>query len=251
MKAALDQTAQTAGKKSTCIRTPRRPARRTSPGGRAARPRCICSRSPAGPPTPGPIPDWRLDVLTLPKWDGGGPAAKHLSVAGYAACVAIKKASEDRVREILRFADFIASPFGTTAELLVNYGVAGTHYKLAGTRSGRDAAGQGATCRPAWPTSAARPPRSSTPRTTGRSCRSSTTSSRPCCRPASANPTDGLYSETRSTSGASARRALEDLQTQIIIGRKPLSDWDAAVARWRNEAGDQQRQDYQDQLQDR
>ncbi|HLT60998.1 MAG TPA: extracellular solute-binding protein, partial [Microlunatus sp.] len=194
-------------------------------------------------------PDWRLGVIKLPKWEGDGPAPKHLSVAGYTAWVAIKKAEEDRVREVLRFADFVASPFGTSAELLINYGVEGTHFTLKGTDP--------------VPTEQAK-----VDKPTGLDYFGGQASSvlyLPDARdlvqqqydylaevlPTGVqNPTEGLHSETSSTTGSSATRPMADLQTQIILGRKPLSDWDEAVDRWRQEAGDQQRQEYLEQLQD-
>ncbi|MGW2476483.1 extracellular solute-binding protein [Streptomyces sp. NPDC001665] len=40
----------------------------------------------------------------------------------------ITKASEDRVKEILRFADFVASPFGSLEYTLINYGVEGKDF---------------------------------------------------------------------------------------------------------------------------
>ncbi|WP_152363034.1 extracellular solute-binding protein [Microlunatus speluncae] len=195
-------------------------------------------------------PDWRLGALTLPKWDGGGPAAKHLSVAGYTAFVAIKKASDERVREILRFADFVASPFGSSGELLINYGVEGTHYTLTGSDPIATAAAK-------------------TDLPTGLNYLGGQSSAviytpgdreivqqqydylKAVLPTGVKNPTEGLFSDTSSTSGSSARRAINDLQTQIVIGRKPLSEWDAAVDRWRRETGDQQRRDYQEALQRR
>lgn len=193
-------------------------------------------------------PNWQLDVLTLPKWDGGGPARKHLGVAGYPAYVAIKKASEDRVRELLRFADFVASPFGTVEQLLVNDGVEGRHYTLNGTDPVATPE-----AKVDLPTGLAY--------LGGQSAAVLYTSGdrtivqkqydylKAVLPTGVTNPTESLFSEASTTTGSAARRNLRDLQTQIIIGRKSLSDWDAAVDRWRQETGDQQRREFQEALQ--
>ncbi|MGD7706547.1 ABC transporter substrate-binding protein [Microlunatus sp. Y2014] len=55
-----------------------------------------------------------VGVAVMPKWDGGGRAAKHLGAPGYGAPVGLKKLDdEDRIDELLRVMDYIASPFGT------------------------------------------------------------------------------------------------------------------------------------------
>jgi putative aldouronate transport system substrate-binding protein len=46
---------------------------------------------------------------------------------------AMKKTSPDRVEELLRIHDWIASPFGTEEYLFVEYGSEGRDYRLDGT----------------------------------------------------------------------------------------------------------------------
>lgn len=197
-----------------------------------------------------PNPGWQLDALTMPKWDGGGPAAKHLGVAGYTAYVAIKKADEERVREILKFADFVASPFGTVEELLVTYGIKDTHYTLTGTDPVATPAAKvdlptGLTYFGGQGSAVVYTPND-------RALVQKQYDYLKAVLPTGVtNPTESLFSEASSTSGSAARRNLKDLQTQIMIGRKPLSDWDDAVDRWRRETGDQQRREYQEALQNR
>lgn len=194
------------------------------------------------------FPAWNLDVLTLPKWEGDGPADKHLLEAGYGAYVAIKKGSEDRIKELLRFADFVASPFGTQEQLLLGYGVEGTHFKL---ENGEPVS------LPAALTDG--PPGLGYLGAQGSAVVYTPNSKvivqkqydylKTVLPTGVDNPSRGLYSEASVTSGASASTAINDLQKEIIIGRKPLSDWDAGVQRWLSETGDQQRTDYQEALQ--
>lgn len=194
------------------------------------------------------FPDWDLNVLTLPKWDGGGPAAKHLSVAGYGAYIAIKKGSEERVKELLRFCDFIASPFGTEEQFLVGYGVEGTHFKREGAEPVALPAAQsdvppGLAYIGAQGSAVVYTPNNK------EIVQKQYDFLKTVLPTGVQNPTLGLYSEAAVTSGASALKTINDFQKEIIIGRKPLSDWDAQVERWRKETGDQQRQEFQEALQ--
>lgn len=193
-------------------------------------------------------PDWNLDVLTLPKWQGGGPADKHLLEAGYGAYVAIKKGSEERIKELLRFADFVASPFGTQEQSLINYGVEGTHYELEGTEP---------IALP--PAQAEVPPGLGYIGAQGSAVVYAPNNKvmvqkqydylKTVLPTGVPNPALGLYSESSVTSGAAATTEINDLQKEIIIGRKPLSEWDAGLDRWLKATGDQQRQEYQDAMQ--
>ena len=42
----------------------------------------------------------------------------------------MKKASPERIKELLRVMDFLASPFGTQEDLLLQYGLPDVHYTL-------------------------------------------------------------------------------------------------------------------------
>src|SRR5205823_746066 len=49
---------------------------------------------------------------------------------GYISTNVMKKASPDRVKEILRIVDFLAKPFGTQEDLLITYGLAPADYAI-------------------------------------------------------------------------------------------------------------------------
>ncbi|WP_152363475.1 extracellular solute-binding protein [Microlunatus speluncae] len=193
-------------------------------------------------------PDWNVGAVILPKWDGGGPAAKHLGVAGYGAYVSIKKGSEERTKELLRFCDFLASPFGTEEQFLLAYGIEGKHFKREGSDPVRLPAtdtdvvpgigyvgSQGATVL-------------YTPKNEG-IVRQQYEYLKEILPSGITNPVLGLYSDAAATSGATATTTMNDLIKEIVVGRKSTSDWDAQVDRWRSETGDKQRQEFQDALQ--
>lgn len=195
------------------------------------------------------FPDWKLDVLTLPKWSGGGMATKQLNVAGYGAYVAIKKGSEERVKELLKFCDFVASPFGTEEQFLLSFGIEGTDYKKEG--------GGDPVALPAATTNS--PPglgyiggQSSAVIYTPNSkeiVQKQYDYLKKVLPGGIQNPVLGLYSEASVTSGAAAATEVQATMDEIVIGRKPVSDWDAQIDRWRSQSGDQQRTEYQEALQ--
>src|SRR5712692_7811594 len=59
-----------------------------------------------------------------------GGKAQHFLGPGFIATNALKKASPDRIKELLRVMDFLAAPFGTQEDLLLQYGLPDVHYTL-------------------------------------------------------------------------------------------------------------------------
>jgi hypothetical protein len=49
---------------------------------------------------------------------------------GYISTNVMKKATPDRVRELLRVVDYLAKPFGTQEDLLITYGLAPADYTI-------------------------------------------------------------------------------------------------------------------------
>jgi len=54
----------------------------------------------------------------------------HFLGPGFLSTNAFKKASDERVKELLRIFDFLASPFGSEEDLLLQYGIKDLHYTL-------------------------------------------------------------------------------------------------------------------------
>jgi putative aldouronate transport system substrate-binding protein len=59
-------------------------------------------------------------------------------------------------------------------------------------------------------------------------------------------PTVGLVSQTDLTKGAALKKVLGQSETDIILGRKPLSSWDSAVKTWLAGGGTQIGHEYED-----
>jgi len=58
------------------------------------------------------------------------------------------------------------------------------------------------------------------------------------------DPTRGYYSPTAFGKGVVADVRVNDGLVDIILGRRPFSDYDSLVSDWRTEAGDQIRKEY-------
>jgi len=62
------------------------------------------------------------------------------------------------------------------------------------------------------------------------------------------DPTVGLYSATALSQGILAQDTMYAGVSQIVQGRRPVSDLDGIVREWRNQAGDKIRAEFQDAL---
>ncbi|MTE21238.1 extracellular solute-binding protein [Streptomyces sp. TRM43335] len=74
-------------------------------------------------------PDFRVSGMDIFGHDGGDPRLYFANPAGIWAFVN-RKASKETVEECLAIANFAAAPYGTRENRLVRYGVEGTHYTL-------------------------------------------------------------------------------------------------------------------------
>jgi putative aldouronate transport system substrate-binding protein len=188
-------------------------------------------------------PDWKVDVIPLPKWAGGGLAKKALGAPAYGVFAGFKKASEERIKQLLKIADHLAAPFGSQEYIAVNYGAVGADYTLDGTDPVQSKAAAGEKMPIDYVgsqkfTALYAPGASelvkgehdylSTVLPTGVE-----------------NPALGLYSETALGDGARANSDLISVVNDVIQGRKGLSDWDAALKSWQDAGGAQMAKEYE------
>ena len=62
------------------------------------------------------------------------------------------------------------------------------------------------------------------------------------------DPTLGFLSPTAVGKGAAAMTVWSDGMRDIILGRKPLSEYDSIVKEWKNNVGDTIRKEYADAM---
>lgn len=189
-------------------------------------------------------PTWDIGVVKAPKWGGGGPADKILGLAGYGDYVCISKTNASRVKEILRTFDYFAAPFGTQEFLTMNFGVKGTDYTLKGTDpvATKQGVAESISCLYYCGSQIFQDIYVPGFQDLAKTEHKYLTEVMPTGVP---NPAWGLYSEAASTKGVTAGTELADVQAAIIQGRKKISAWDDAVKKWRQDAGDQMRDEYE------
>ena len=147
-----------------------------------------------------------------------------------------KKASADRIKELLGVLNFLASPFGSAEHLLINYGVKDTDYKL--DNNGNPVLtdkGKADTNSP-W-TYISRPPTSIFD-ANARDFANLQNDEKADLAAGVADPTLGYYSPTYGATGTLLAQKFNDTIAEIIAGTRPLTDYDAAVSDWRSGGGD-------------
>ncbi|MFW6597787.1 extracellular solute-binding protein [Propionibacteriaceae bacterium Y2011] len=191
-------------------------------------------------------PEWKSGNLELPKWDGGGMAPIRKSVAGYYAPIGIKKTDDDaRVEQLLRIADYIASPFGTSQYLQVNYGNEGYSWEYEGPNpkkitdspaivpltynggnSGAILFGQGVE----------------------ESVQKQHDYLSRAIPAGKDDASEGLYSETFNSEGAKLTSASKDVMRGVLQGTMGMDAWRGFVKEWQDKVGNKSREEYAEAL---
>jgi putative aldouronate transport system substrate-binding protein len=187
-----------------------------------------------------------IPLPPLPAYDGGKP--QHFLGPGFIATNALKKASPERIRELLRVFDFLASPFGSEEDLLLQYGVRDTHYTLDGSgkltlndRSNADANYVN------WKYMMQHPQVMYVPDIPGYA--KAEYDAEHYLIPAGVDdPTFGLFAPTLGSKGATLNRTTLEAITDVIAGRRPVAEYDQIVKDWQASGGDQIRKELQDAL---
>ena len=188
-----------------------------------------------------PPPEFKLLPL-FPAHDGGTPG--FITIGGYGGTIAFKKATVDRLKELLRIANWLAAPFGSAEDLLLSYGVSPDDYAFdsGGNLKLTQRSNTDANYVP-WKYTAQHPfvffaadlPSYGA---------IATAAERTVIPSAVADPTFGVVSETASTKGVALTNTMNDNLSAVLLGRRPMSDYDQIVADWRTNGGDQMRKEF-------
>ncbi|PCC37891.1 hypothetical protein CIK66_16985 [Brachybacterium alimentarium] len=195
------------------------------------------------------LPDgFRLEVIQPHLAEGGEVAPVHMGPSTH-NITSISKKSEDRAAALLDVLNYIAAPFGTAEQLFLAYGDEGVHHELDGTNpvlteKGRNELqlSQKYMAQGPWVHFNAKDSTVS---------QAQYDASMELGPTATINPVEGLFSETQSRKGRQIGTTLGDLETDILQGRKPVSDWPKAVETWKKGGGDDIRDEYQQALAER
>ncbi|WP_428950876.1 extracellular solute-binding protein [Streptomyces sp. cg35] len=157
----------------------------------------------------------------------------------------ITKAGDKRVKELLRLADFAASPFGSAEYTLINYGVEGTDHKRDknGTPVLTEQGAQDVTV--PWSKLASATPAffSATHPDAARYVHEAYTKLIPMMIE---DPTLAYTAPTWDSKGLGSLYTIHlDGVKDLITGRRPLSSYDDLVKKWRSAGGDKCRAEFE------
>jgi putative aldouronate transport system substrate-binding protein len=200
---------------------------------------------------------WRKGLLQQPPnhyrmlkpfaaFDGGKPQA--FMTGGFVAMNALKKAAPERIKELLRIMNFLAAPFGSQEDLLLSYGLKDQDYSLdARGNPVPNADGINRAGYVPWRYIAQHPYLNYQADLPG-FARASWDALQ-FLIPLSVNdPTQGYFSPTSFGKGTTANITWTDGVRDIILARRPLSDYDVLTRDWVSAAGDQIRKEFSDAM---
>jgi putative aldouronate transport system substrate-binding protein len=170
---------------------------------------------------------------------------------GYISTNVMKKASPDRVKELLRIVDYLAKPFGTQEDLLITYGLAPADYTIAADGNPNlTSDGKSRSQYVPWQYISDRPYATyyaGIPDYAKHVNKVESALVDP--KIAVADVTLGYYSPTQASSaGKQAEQAFLDGMNNIIVARDPMSAYEQLVKDWQNAAGNKIKQEYNDAI---
>ena len=185
-------------------------------------------------------------VYPFPAHDGG--KAQHFFGHGYVATSTFKAASPDRIKELLRIANWLAAPFGSAEDLLLTVGVKDVDYTLGadGSITVLPPSNTDANSVP-WKYIVQRPQVAFWPGIPDYA-KAATDFEKAAIAVGISDPTLGFSSPTLDTIGIPLGQALMDGTTDVLAGRRPLSDFDEIIKDWQSNGGNQIRTELQQAL---
>jgi putative aldouronate transport system substrate-binding protein len=186
-----------------------------------------------------------FDVHMIPPFaahDGGKP--QHFVTGGHLWATAIKKGSDDRVKELLRIMNWLAAPFGSQEDQLLTFGVSGIDYRVdsKGNPTLTQQGNADANYVP-WKYTTQHPFVFYTPDIPSYA-QIMSEAERAVIPAAVSDPTFGQVSQTNFTKGFNLTQTMTDGLTDIVVGRRPLEDFDQLVKDWQTNGGETIRQEY-------
>jgi len=167
---------------------------------------------------------------------------------GFVSMNVLKKASPDRIKELLRIMNWLASPFGSQEDLLLTYGVEGQDYTKDDkgnpkpTPEGIARAGY-----VPWRYIAQHPWVFYQAGLDGFP-KASNDAEKATLPLGIDDPTNGFYAPTVYAKGATADMAFYDGVREILRSIRPMSDLDGLVKDWSRDAGDQIKKEFADAM---
>jgi putative aldouronate transport system substrate-binding protein len=195
-------------------------------------------------------PQTNFDMI-LPFSADANTKVQSYITGGYISTNVMKKASPDRIRELLRIMDFLAKPFGTQEDLLITYGLAPADYTIGDDGNPTlTPDGKSRSQYVPWQYLADRPYATyyaGIPNYAKHVNEIEKVIVDP--KIAVADVTLGYYSPTAaSAAGKQAEQTWQDGINNIMLGRNPMSSYDQLVKEWQNSVGNKIKAEYNDAM---
>lgn len=191
------------------------------------------------------IEEYSVGLMLNPGVDG--QAAMWLGNPNNTLSAIAKSEDPERVKMLLRVANFLAAPLGTAEHLFIRYGIEGTHFEFEGTEPVLSDKGSTETSMGYFPVEylVAGPRHVYFPGQPeiARSVRDHMEKAVP---QGVRNPTVGLYSPTQGRQGGRLDTTIDDELNSVLTGRTKVAEWDAVVEDWRAKGGDDIRAEYEE-----
>jgi putative aldouronate transport system substrate-binding protein len=190
-----------------------------------------------------------FDVRPLPLFPAqAGGKTNHFITGGHLWASAIKKGSPERVKEMLRIMNYLAAPFGSAEYQLLNFGVLGTDYTVdeKGNPTLTQQGNADANYVPwkyvvgaPWVFFTADLPNYA---------KIMYDTEHLLMPSAVSDASFGQVSATNFTRGFTLTQTLNDAIVDMVIGRRPMSDYDQVVKDWQNNGGEVIRKEYEESV---
>jgi putative aldouronate transport system substrate-binding protein len=190
-----------------------------------------------------------FDVRPLPLFPahaGGKP--QHFVTGGHLWATALKKTTPERTKEMLRIFNWLAAPFGSAEDQLLTFGLQNVDYTVddKGNPTLTQQGNIDANYMP-WRYTAQHPFVFFSPDLPDYA-KVMYDTEHLMMPSAVSDPTFGQVSATNFSRGFTLTQALNDGITDMVVGRRPLSDYDQLVKDWQNNGGEQIRKEYAESI---
>jgi putative aldouronate transport system substrate-binding protein len=187
-----------------------------------------------------------LPIGLFPAHDGGKPA--HFLGPGFIVTNGMKKASPERIQELLRIVDWLAAPFGSQEDLLLTYGLKDVEYTLDSGSHPVQIQGKAADTQAVpWQYVVQHPQVMFFPNYPDYA-RLEYDAEHMLLPVGVEDPTWGLFAPSMGSVGPTVSQLVLDTLTDILVGRRELSDYDQMVKDWQSKGGNQIRAELEQAL---
>jgi putative aldouronate transport system substrate-binding protein len=190
-----------------------------------------------------------FDVRPLPLWPAReGGKTQHFVTGGHLWATAIKKSTPERTKEMLRILNWLAAPFGSQEDQLLTFGIKGADYTVddKGNPTLTPQGNTDANYVP-WKYVVGHPFVFFSPDLPNYA-RVMYDSEHMLMPSAVSDPTFGQVSVTNFSKGFTLTQAMNDGIVDLVVGRRPFSDYDQIVKDWQANGGEQIRTEYQESI---